>query len=420
MGFFAIASILMVLVSIFGYFNVRYLKLQNSIGIMIVSIIFSLGILLISTILPGFIHLEKSLVGSIDFSKLLLNGLLCFMIFAGSLHVNINELKSQRAKVIVFSVAGTLLSTVIVGILLYYTLQWVNMSLPLLHCFIFGALISPTDPVSVMGILRKVGILKSTETTIVGESLFNDGVGVVVFTTLLQLSGNDGMENVQMSEIILHILKEIGGGFFFGFLLGSITNRALKKIDDYEVEVLITLAMVMGGYSLALWFGFSGAITMVVAGLIIGNRTYEQWIKKDEATDYVGKFWKLTDILANAILFVLIGLEIVLIPFSKTLIISGLAAIIVVILSRFVSVSFLFVTLKKWLPFNKQTIFIMTWGGLRGGISIAIALSLSKSTSSEIIIPITYIVVLFSIIVQGLSLEKAVGWMKKSVNNTTS
>lgn len=254
------------------------------------------------------------------------------------------------------------------------------------------------------------------ETTIVGESLFNDGVGVVLFATLLQIAGHGSLNNVNVSDISLLVVKEIGGGLFFGFLLGWITNKALKKIDDYEVEVLITLGMVMGGYALAGKLGFSGPISMVVAGLFIGNRTYDKWLKKDETTDYVEKFWKLVDILANALLFVLIGLEIILIPFSKDLIIAGLIAVLVVLLARLISVFFLVGSLKKWIPFDNQTTLIMTWGGLRGGISIVItlALSLSIPVSSDLIVPITYIVVIFSIIVQGLSLEKIVSLTRKS------
>lgn len=413
MDFFTIASVLMVLVSIFGYFNVRYLKLQNSIGIMIVSILFSLAILLVSNMYPGLINLEKSIVGRIDFPDLLLNGLLSFMLFAGSMHINSKELKSQRLRVILFSIVGTILSTGIVGLILFYAIQQMEINLPLIHCFIFGALISPTDPVSVMGILRKMGIQKSTETTIVGESLFNDGVGVVLFSTLLQLAGHGSLDDVNLPNIGFNLIKEIGGGLFFGFLLGWIGNRAIKKINDYEVEVLITLALVMGGYMIAGKLGFSGPISMVIAGLFIGNRTYGKWIKKDETTDYVEKFWKLVDILANAILFVLIGLEIILIPFSKELFIAGLVAIGVVLIARLISVVFLIGALRKWIPFGNKTTLIMTWGGLRGGISIALALSLPSADFSELIVPITYIVVLFSIILQGLSLEKIVNMTKK-------
>ncbi|WKX75203.1 cation:proton antiporter [Zobellia laminariae] len=406
MDLFTIISILMVLVSIFAYLNTRFLKLQTTIGTMIISIVFSLGILGLSKLFPELIKFEKDIVGSIDFKKLLMDGLLSFMLFAGAVHVNINELKSEKWKIVAFSSLGVVISTALIGGIFFWVLQQIGMPLPLVHCLLFGALISPTDPISVLGILKKIGIKKSMETTIVGESLFNDGVGVVVFLTLLQFASDGTSESIDALGIAENFLLEIGGGLLFGYLLGRIAHRAISKINSYETEVLITLGMVMGGYVVAGKIGVSGPLSMVVAGLFIGNRTYRQE-KKEKTVDYVDKFWELIDILSNAVLFVLIGLEIVLIPFTQQLIVVGFLAAIVVIISRFLSVSVLIVLLKKWLHFDSKTSLLMTWGGLRGGISIAMALSLPEEVYNYIV-PVTYLVVIFSIIVQGLTLEKVI------------
>ena len=412
MDLFSIISILMVLVSIFAYLNSRFLKLQITIGTMIISIIFSLGILWLSKLFPELIKFEKDIVGTIDFKKLLMEGLLSFMLFAGAIHVNITELKSQKWKIVAFSSLGVVISTALVGIIFFWVLQRISMPLPLIHCLLFGALISPTDPIAVMGILKKIGIKKSMETIIVGESLFNDGVGVVVFLTLLQFANAGNLDGVDPLGIAENFLVEIGGGLLFGYVLGRVAHRAISKINSYETEVLITLGMVMGGYALAGKIGVSGPISMVVAGLFIGNKTYRQE-KKENTVDYVDKFWELIDILSNAILFVLIGLEIVLIPFTQQLIMVGILAAFVVVLSRFLSVGVLIVVLKKWLPFDAKTSLIMTWGGLRGGISIAMALSLPQEVSWDYIVPVTYLVVTFSIIVQGLTLEKVIVSLNK-------
>ncbi|CAM3592805.1 cation:proton antiporter [Zobellia roscoffensis] len=407
MDLFTIISVLMVLVAIFAYLNSRFLKLQTTIGTMIISIAFSLAILGLSKLFPELIELEKNIVGSINFKKLLMDGLLSFMLFAGAVHVNINELKSQKWKIVAFASLGVLVSTAFVGSIFFWVLQQLGMPLPLVHCLLFGALISPTDPISVLGILKKVGIKKSMETTIVGESLFNDGVGVVIFLTLLQFANAGNLDGIEPLSIAENFLVEIGGGLLFGYVLGRIAHRAISKINSYETEVLITLGMVMGGYALAGKIGVSGPISMVVAGLFIGNKTYRQE-KKETTVDYVDKFWQLIDILTNAVLFVLIGLEIVLIPFTQQLILVGILAAIVVIVSRYLSVSALVILLRKWLSFDSKTSLLMTWGGLRGGISIAMALSLPVDVSWDYIVPVTYLVVIFSIIVQGLTLEKVI------------
>lgn len=259
--------------SVFGYLNARFIKLPTTIGLMLISIVFSLGVLLIGNYYPDILAYENKLMSQIDFRDIVLNGILSFLLFAGALQVDVSKLKEQRWPVLIFSTLGVLISTFLVGALLYYTLVFLHNSIPFLHCLLFGALISPTDPVAIMGILKKAGIIKSLEVKIVGESLFNDGVGYVLFLTILGiLQSGTGIGSANISDISFLFLKEMGGGLFLGALLGWLTYKALSRIDDYEVEVMITLAMVMGGYSFADMLGFSGPITMVVGGLFIGRR----------------------------------------------------------------------------------------------------------------------------------------------------
>ena len=405
--------------SVFGYLNARFIKLPTTIGLMLISIVFSLGVLLIGNYYPDILAYENKLMSQIDFRDIVLNGILSFLLFAGALQVDVSKLKEQRWPVLIFSTLGVLISTFLVGALLYYTLVFLHNSIPFLHCLLFGALISPTDPVAIMGILKKAGIIKSLEVKIVGESLFNDGVGYVLFLTILGiLQSGTGIGSANISDISFLFLKEMGGGLFLGALLGWLTYKALSRIDDYEVEVMITLAMVMGGYSFADMLGFSGPITMVVGGLFIGRRIGDKKMVSEKSETYVNKFWQLIDVLFNALLFLLIGLEFITVDFTKPAIIAGIISIPVVILSRYISLKALILLMYKWVPFESKTTLVMTWGGLRGGISIAMALSLPDSVSRTLLITITYIIVIFSILVQGLTLEKVVKRFKLTTTQT--
>ncbi len=409
MSLFHLISILIVFASVFGYFNARFIKLPTTIGLMLISIVFSLGVLLVGNYFPNILVYENKLMSQIDFRDIVLNGILSFLLFAGALQVDVSKLREQRWPVLIFSTLGVLISTFIVSGLLYYTLVLVNNPIPYLHCLLFGALISPTDPVAIMGILKKAGIIKSLEVKIVGESLFNDGVGYVLFLTILHIAQTgSGADAVQINDIGLLFLQEMGGGILLGGLLGWITYKALSRIDDYEVEVIITLALVMGGYTLADMMGLSGPITMVVGGLFIGEKIGDRKMVSEKSETYVNKFWQLMDVLFNAVLFLLIGLEFITVDFTKPAIIAGIIGIPAVILSRYISLKSLIVLMRKWVPFESKTTLIMTWGGLRGGISIAMALSLPDAMSRTLFITITYIIVIFSILAQGLTLEKMV------------
>jgi len=411
MDAYLIATILILLSGIFGYINVRFLKLPNTIGLMVITIVFTLIVIALSYFDPTLLNFEKEIISKINFKELLLEEMLSFLLFAGALHTNFNQLKIQKWPVLMFSTVGVLTSTFLVGIAMYYVLLLVGMPIEFIYCLLFGALISPTDPIAVLGILKKANVPKKLETKIVGESLFNDGVGVVVFLTIFQIA-SFGTENVAVMDIVQLFGKEVLGGILLGAILGWITYRLLKSIDDYDIEVIITLAAVMGGTVLAQKLHLSAPLAMVTAGLIVGNDTVRDTAMSKTTERYVDKFWELIDILLNAILFVMIGMEMLVLVIEGDYIIAGLIAIPLVLACRFLSLLVPINIFKKKLDFVPNTNIIMTWGGLRGGISIALALGLTNDMHRDLFLVITYIVVIFSIIVQGLTVGKLVKKLK--------
>ena len=419
MELYNVITIIIVLAAIFGYINHRFIKLPGTIGIMLISLIASLAVVGIGIISPTFFEKTTNAIGFIDFQTLLLKVMLSFLLFAAAIHIDSKKLKSERISIITFSTIGVVISTFVIGTLLYYTISLFGLSVNYLYSLLFGALISPTDPIAVVGILRKAKIPESLETKISGESLFNDGVGVVLFITFYKIA-QIGINNISVWEILWLFVKEDAGGILFGWLLGYLGYLALRSIDNYVVEVMITLAIVMGGYTLAEEMGISGPIAMVVAGLITGNKSMEEGMS-DVTRDYLGKFWEMMDELMNAILFLLIGFEMLVIPFNLTLLFLGCLTIIIVLFGRWVSVSLPIMVLEYKNSFPKNTIPILTWGGLRGGISVALALSLPKYMYGEMFVSITYIVVLFSIVFQGLTIGKfAVRLARKEEQKSTS
>ena len=414
MDAYFIATILIFLSACFGYINVRFLKMPNTIGLMIITIIFTLGILLFSHFDPTLLNIEKEIIASIDFKSVLLDEMLSFLLFAGALHTNFEQLKIQRWPILLFSTIGVLTSTFLVGGVMFFILQVLGFDINFIYCLLFGALISPTDPIAVLGILKQAGVPKKLETKIVGESLFNDGVGVVVFLTIFQIA-KSGVENTSITDVIQLFGQEVLGGIALGGLLGWISYRLMKSINDYDIEVIITLAAVMGGTVIAHKLHLSAPLAMVTAGLIVGNETVRASSMSEVTEKYVDKFWELLDILLNAVLFVLIGMEMLVLVFDGKYILAGLIAIPTVLLCRYISL-FLPITLfKEKLNFVPKTNLIMTWGGLRGGISIALALGLTAEMHRDLFLVITYIVVVFSIIVQGLTVGKLVNKLKKEI-----
>lgn len=402
--FYGVVTLLIVLTAAFSYINFRYLKMPPTIGIMVIALICSLLVVFTGHISPSLKKIPQSIISSLDFETLLMKVMLSFLLFAGAVHIDVQRLKKEMTSIITFATVGVLISTFVVGVLMYFAFNFFDLHIPLIYCFLFGALISPTDPIAVLGILKKAHIPSSLEIKISGESLFNDGVGVVIFATIMELA-RLGTDSLSIGEIGWTFLKEAGGGVAWGLLLGYTGFLLLRSIDHYQVEVLITLAMVMGGYLLASYLHISGPLAMVVAGIIIGNKGKEKAMS-DVTRDYLGKFWELIDDILNGILFLLIGLEVLVISFHSKIIYLGLVAVVIVLLARFVSVFLPTMVLQLRRSFERNTIPILTWGGLRGGISVALALSLPYSMHRNEFVPITYIVVVFSIIVQGLSIGK--------------
>lgn len=408
MKIFDIFAILIVITSSIAYINHRYIRLPSAIGLMLIALLSSLILVALGSYYPPVLRNVSKLMSSFDFSQLLFGSMLSFMLFAGAIHIRLDELKEQRLPILLFSTLSVVLSTFIVGALLYYILPYLSIEVPFKYCLLFGALISPTDPLAVLGILRAARIPKTLEVKMAGESLFNDGVAVVVFLTLFEIASLPG-NRLDIGYTAVLFLRESLGGIALGMVIGFLGYVLMKGIDNYKVEVLITLSIVMGGYSLASVIHVSGPLAMVVAGIITGNQS-KTLAMSDITREYLGKFWELIDEILNAVLFVLIGFELLLLHSIPAYLIAGLVTVGVVLVTRYVSL---------WMPaqlirfrekVDHHTIMILTWGGLRGGISVALALSLRPEMSKELWVHLTYIVVLFSIIVQGLTINKMVDW----------
>ena len=402
MEYYSIATILIVLSAIFGYINVRFLKLPITIGLMLITIVFTITFIVIAQFDDTLLLREKAFINSIDFETVLLDIMLSFLLFAGALHTNFNQLKVQRGPILAFATVGVLVSTFLVGLIMFYLLNAIGLEVTFINCLLFGALISPTDPIAVLGILKKAGAPKKLETKIVGESLFNDGVGVVVFLTIFAIAAKPNAA-IEFSDILKLFGQEVIGGVALGLFLGWITYRLMKSIDNYEIEVILTISAVMGGTMLAHKFHLSAPLAMVTAGLIVGNDTVRHTAMSETTEAYVDKFWELIDVLLNTILFIMIGMEMLVLTLEGNYIYAGLLAIPIILLCRYMSLWIPIKFFAKRLDFVPKTNLIMTWGGLRGGISIALALSLSKEMHRELFLVITYIVVIVSILGQGLT-----------------
>ncbi len=402
---FNIIAILITLSAVFGYINHRSIKLPTTIGLMLISILMSIGMVAIGHLGEVGLGIEKQwidIVRTIDFNKTLMVGMLSFLLFAGALHVDLNELTKQKWDVLAFATVGVILSTVLVGTMTYILSGYLGLGLKFVYCLLFGALISPTDPISVLQMLKKAGAPKSMETIIAAESLFNDGIGVVVFITIWEAAF--GMPDISFGGIFLIFAQEVIGGILIGLATGWVAYKLLKSIDNYQVEILITLSLVMGGYALASEVRSSGPIAIVVAGLLIGNHG-RQFAMSAKTRQNLDMFWELTDEILNSLLFVLIGIELLIIRLSTKHIFAGMLAILIVLLSRAVSIGLPKLVLSIGKKFDFTSLKIMTWGGLRGGIAVALALSLPAVAEKDIIITMTYIVVVFSILVQGLTVK---------------
>lgn len=401
MNLFDIIAILISLAALFSYMNFCYLRLPTTIGVMIISLLLSVSLILLSHIGLDITHQAEIILGQIDFDETLMQGMLSYLLFAGALHVNLDDLARQKWFIGILATLGVILSTFIIGSLVWILFGWLDIQLPFIYCLLFGALISPTDPIAVLAILKTAGAPKSLEIKITGESLFNDGVGVVVFILIASIAVSG--QEITPHSVILLFIEEAVGGVAFGLLTGFIIYRMLSRVDNYQVEILLTLALVTGGYALASTLHVSGPIAVVVAGLMIGNHG-RLFAMSDLTREHLDTFWELVDEIMNAILFVLIGLEVLIIQMNMNLFIAGFITVFVVLSGRFISVALPVSIMRRYREFSSHAIKILTWGGLRGGISVALALSLPPGQEREIILTITYFVVIFSIIIQGLTI----------------
>jgi len=410
MALFDIMAILIVLAAALAYLNYRFFRLPRTIALMLMSLAVSAVLIALRSLHTPFEAWAERLVRSIPFGKVLLEGLLGLLLFAGALHVNLGDLLANRYSVGTFATVGVVGSTFVVGLLVFPLSHVLGLGLGLIHCLLFGALISPTDPIAVLAILRKAGAAKDLQTRITCESLFNDGIGVVVFLTLLRIAA--GGAGVGAGHVAGMFAAEALGGVALGLALGYAAYRMLKSVDQYHVEILVTLALVMGGYALARAIHTSGPLAMVAAGLLIGNHG-RKFAMSDRTREHLDTFWELVDEVLNAVLFVMIGLEVLVLSLEPAYLLAGLIAIPLVLLARLVTVGVPVAILQRYRPFAPRAVRILTWGGLRGGISIALALSLPRALGGdagprEPILTITYVVVAFSIVVQGLTIKKLI------------
>ena len=410
MDFLQVTSLLIVLAGAFGTINYLFLKLPSAIGILVVALFASFGVLATDWIWPVLTIAETSraIIEGIHFSDALLEGMLGLLLFAGALHVKLSDLRDQWRVVLLMATIGVALSTAVVGVG-FSALT----GAPLLVALVFGALISPTDPVAVLGVLRAAKLPKALETKIAGESLFNDGVGYVVYLVLIGLAfpavggghgAGHGSDNAVADALVLFVQEAVGGAVL-GLVLGWLTFRVMRLIDDYPLEVLITLGLAFGGYQLSVYLHVSAPIMAVCAGLLIGDIGAKHGMS-EETRKYVDAFWKLIDEILNAVLFLLIGFEVFAVAFEADYVVTACASILLALVARLVAVAVPVLMLKPFRSFSRGTIPIMTWGGLKGGISVALALSLPDSEWKPMILTVTYVIVIFSIVIQGLTITR--------------
>ena len=405
MDLFTILAVLITLTAVFSYVNYRFIGLPTTIGVMLIALLMSLALIILDAFGVALREQADLLLRSIDFDEALLQGMLSFLLFAGALHVNINDLFERKWTIGTLATLGVLVSTFLIGTMTWLVLGWLGVPLGYVYCLLFGALISPTDPIAVLGILKTAGAPKSLETKITGESLFNDGVGVVIFLIILEIATGSG--EVTVGHIGLLFVQEAVGGALFGLVIGYAAYRMLKQVDNYQVELLITIALVTGGYALAMAWHLSGPIAIVVAGLLMGNHG-RRLAMSEKTRRHLDIFWELVDEVLNGVLFVLIGLEVLVLVLTESYLLAGLLLIPLVLLARFIAVSIPVTVLRPFRDFDPGAIRIMTWGGLRGGISVALALSLPLGPERDAILAITYAIVVFSILVQGLTIGRLV------------
>jgi monovalent cation:H+ antiporter, CPA1 family len=411
MSEFDVVAVLTTMAALFAWINHRWFRLPTTIGLLAISLLLSVALVALGRAGLAPVDAFLQFVGAIDFDEALIHGMLGALLFAGALHVDLDELLRQKGVIALLATVGVVISTCVVGLLAHVLFGAFGFDVPLLVCFLFGAIVSPTDPIAVGAILRKAGVPRTLLTKITGESLFNDGLGVVIFLLLLQLAFGGAAISVLDASRLLAV--EVLGGVAYGALLGWLAYRMLRSVDHYTVEILITLALVTGGYALASRLHVSGPLAMVVAGLLLGNRG-RSLAMSESTRQRLDGFWELVDEFLNAVLFVIIGVEVVAVDFAEPVLLASVLAIPAVLFARWVSVALPVAALRQLRTFSPHVVTVLTWSGLKGGISVALALSLPAGPHRSLIVTATYIVVCFSILVQGLTVGPLVGRLLRS------
>jgi monovalent cation:H+ antiporter, CPA1 family len=418
MRLFDLIAVFIVMAAGFGYLNFRLLKLPTTIGLMALSLMFSLSLFVLGSFVPAIAQQTRSVIEQFDFNQVLLHGMLAFLLFAGALHIDLGDLARHKEPIALLATVGVLLSTLIIGVLMWGVFAFLGFNLRFIDCLLFWALISPTDPIAVLSLLKKIGAPKTLEVQIAGESLFNDGIGVVLFMGLLEVA--TGENTFDIGHFALLFIREAVGGAVFGLAIGLVAYRMLKSVDNYQVEILLSLSLVWGGSALAEALHISAPIAMVVAGLLIGNQGRSFAMSKT-TTEHLDLFWEFVDEGLNAVLFVAIGMELLVLTFTASYLVAGVLAVVIVLVARLVSVGLPVWLLRRSERFDPSMVPILVWGGLRGGISIALALSLPPQAAGDsipkrdVILATTYVVVVFSIMVQGLTIGRMTRrWVSRS------
>ncbi|WP_179413970.1 cation:proton antiporter [Mucilaginibacter sp. E4BP6] len=408
MDLFIIIALLVIVSAVYSYINARFIKLPGTIGIITIAVVVSIITLIVDESDPYIAKYLTLLAKNIDFSKVVLDIMLGFLLFAGALNVDTKKLRKEMAPVMILSTVGVIISTAVFGLLFHYVGLLFNIHVNIIYCFLFGALISPTDPVAVAAVIKGSKLPSHLEMIITGESLFNDGVGLVLFITLLEIT-RTGTDNIDFAKTAILFVREVFGGIALGVFMGFFAYRLMRSINDFQTIVLVSLALVMSISLICIYAGLSVPLAVVAAGLFMGNRSINSDVK-EHSHEALEKFWKLVDEMLNTILFVMLGLQMINLSFITNYFITGSLVIVLMLIARWISIALPVTFLRRSLQINYANVNILTWAGLRGGISIALALSLPHSIYREIILAGSYFVVIFSIVIQGLTLNKVINF----------
>ncbi len=411
LDFYTVMYIILTFAIGIAYINHRFIRMQTTIAIMVSSLILSFAFIIFGRYgMNGFEDQLADTLSRIDFHKLLMNGMLSFLLFAGAMTVEFNDLREYKWEIGTLASLSTVASTLIVGTAIYFLLNALNIHMQFIYCLLFGALISPTDPIAVLGMCKEVNAPRGLNTCVAGESLFNDGVGIVIFLTIYQVAFASGQPTWE--QVVGLFFQQAIGGIIYGIFLGIAAYRLMRSVDDHKIQILITIAITTGGYALAEALNISGPLAMVVAGIFIGNRG-RNFSMSQKSRESLDTFWEIIDEILNAVLFLLIGFELLILHISKTEIMAAVIAIPVVLAARYITVSVPMSVFKIWRRYSPHTVSVMVWGGLRGGLAVALALALPAGKYRDLILAMTYAVVVFAIVIQGLTIKPLIKLTKE-------